>query len=103
MKRNRRLVTGLALALAGTMLWANLSWAQGGWGGGGRGRGCQWNQTSQNTWQRQGQGNLNCPNYPGVHNRGQGRGMNAPGQGQGSGRARGRGMNYQATNPNTTQ
>jgi hypothetical protein len=28
MKNNKRLITGLVLALAGAMLWANLSWAQ---------------------------------------------------------------------------
>lgn len=100
MTHNNRLVTGLVLALAGTMLWANLSWAQG--RGRGRGPNCPLNQTSQNTWQGRGQGNVNCPNYPGFRNRGKGRGMNAQGF-QGSRGPRGRGMNSQGGNPNTTQ
>lgn len=98
MKNNKRLVTGLVLALAGTMLWANLSWAQG------RGGGGPWrpmNQTSQNAWQGRGQGNAYCPNYPGFRNRGQGRGMNA--QGQGPRGPRGRGMNFRASDSNTTR
>jgi hypothetical protein len=105
MKTYKRLVTGLVVALAGTMLWANLSWAQGR-GGGGRGPWCPVNQTSQDTWQGQGQGqgqgNPNCPNYPGYRGRGQGRGTNAQGF-QGPMGPQGRGMNPQANNPNVNQ
>lgn len=105
MKTNKRLVTGLVLALAGTMLWANLSWAQG--RGGGRGPGCPVNQTSQNTWQGRGQGNPNCPNYPGFRGpqgqgQGQGQGPNAQGF-QGSRGPQGRGQNPQANSPNVNQ
>lgn len=99
MNKNR-LITGLVLALAGTMLWANLSWAQG--RGGGRGPGCPYNQTSQDTWQGRGPGNPNCPNYPGFRNRGQGRGMNMQGF-RGPRGPQGRGMNSQAINPNVNQ
>ena len=86
MKLDKRMFwsLGLALALAGIILWANLSWAQCR-GGGGPGQVCPVNQTSQNTWQGQGrgQGNTNCPNYPGYRNGPQGRGANAQGfQGQ---------------------
>lgn len=74
----------LALALAGIILWSNLCWAQGRQGGGGPW--CPVNQatqTSQDTWQGRGQGNTNCPYYPGVRRGPQGRGGNARGfQGQ---------------------
>jgi len=94
----------LALALAGIILWANLSWAQGRQGGGGGGPWCPLNQTSQNTWQGQGQGpgNTNCPNYPGFRRGPQGRGGNAQGfQGQqGPGR---NAPNPPANPPNVTQ
>lgn len=102
MKINKRLVTGLVLALAGTMLWANLSWAQGRGGGGGRGPWCPVNQTSQDTWQGRGQGNPNCPNYPGYRGRGQGRGMNSQGF-QGPMGPQGKGPNTQANNPKLNQ
>jgi len=103
MKDKRRLVLGLVLAVAATMLWANLSWAQCR-GGGGAGQLCPVNQTSQNTWQGQGQGqgNPNCPVTPGMRGRGQGRGANAQ-QSPGSGGPQGRGMNPQANTPNNTQ
>jgi len=101
MKLNKMLLIVLGLALAGTMLWADLSWAQG--RGGGRGAGCPWNQTSQNTWQGRGQGNPNCPNYPGFR-RSQVQGQGADAQGfQGPGRGRNMGWNPQATNPNVNQ
>ena len=106
MKDKRRLVIGLVLAVAGTMLWADLSWAQCR-GGGGAGQLCPVNQTSQNTWQQgqgQGQGNPNDPTTPGFRGRGQGRGgANAQGAGRGSGGPQGRGMNPQANTPNNTQ
>jgi hypothetical protein len=103
MKINRMLLAGLGLALAGTMLWADLSWAQGR-GGGGRGAGCPWNQTSQNTWQGQGrgQGNPNCPYYPGFRSQGQDQSPYAQGF-QGPRGPRGRGMNAQVNNPDINQ
>jgi hypothetical protein len=106
MKINKMLLAGLGLALAGTMLWADLSWAQGR-GGGGRGAGCPWNQTSQNTWQGQGQGrgqgNPNCPYYPGFR-RSQAQGQGPYAQGfQGHRGHRGRGMNAQVNNPDLNQ
>ncbi|MEW6660108.1 MAG: hypothetical protein AB1424_15735 [Thermodesulfobacteriota bacterium] len=89
LKIDKRLWVGLVLALAGTMLWANLSWAQCR-GGGGPGGVCPVNPTSQNTVQGQGrgQGNANCPYYPGYGKGAQGRGAKAQGsQGQqGAGR-----------------
>ena len=102
MKLDKRLFVGLILALAGTMLWANLSWAQGRQGGGGGGPWCPVNQTSQNTWQGRGQGNTDCPNYPGFRRGPQGRGGNAQGfQGQqGPGR---NAPNPPANPPNVTQ
>jgi hypothetical protein len=101
MQIKKRLITALILALAGTMLWANLSWAQG--RGGGRGAGCPWNQTNQNTWQGRGQGNANCLNYPGFRGgRGQGQGPNAQGF-QGQRGPQGSGQNPQVNNPNVTQ
>ncbi len=99
MKIDNRLFSGLALALAGTMFWANLSWAQGRWGGG-PGPWCPLNQTSQDTWQGRGPGNPDCPNYPGYRTRGQGMGMNTQGF-QGARGPQGRGMNSQPNNPNT--
>jgi hypothetical protein len=101
MKINKRLIIGLFLAVAGTLLWANLSWAQGR-GGGGPGQLCPVNQTSQDTWQGRGQGNPNCPATPGLRGSGQGRGANAQGQGTGRG-PRGRGLNSQVNNPNVNQ
>ena len=103
MKLNTRMVwsLALALALAGIILWANLSWAQYR-GGGGPGALCPVNQTPQNTVQGQGQGNANCPNYPGYRGGRQGRGANAQGfQGQ---RGPGRNApNPPASQPNATQ
>jgi hypothetical protein len=101
MKINKMLFAGLGLALAGTMLWANLCWAQG--RGGGRGAGCPWNQTAQNTWQGRGQGNPNCPNYPGFRrSQAQDQGPYAQGS-RGPRGPRGRGMNPQVTNPDVNQ
>ncbi len=103
MKLNTRMVwsLALALALAGIILWANLSWAQRR-GGGGPGAFCPVNQAPQNTVQGQGQGNANCPNYPGYRGGRQGRGANAQGfQGQ---RGPGRNApNPPANQPNATQ
>jgi hypothetical protein len=99
----------IALALTATLFWANLGSAQCR-GGGGPGGLCPVNQnpqTNQNTWQGRGQGNANCPYYPGpgVRRGGQGRGMNAQGQGAGRGPRgpQGRGMNTQTNNPNQNQ
>jgi hypothetical protein len=92
MKLDKRMLVGLVLALAGTMLWANLSWAQCR-GGGGPGGVCPVTPTSQNTVQGQGQGNTNCPNPPGYRKGPQGRGADAQGfQGQ-------RGPGRNAPNP----
>lgn len=101
MKLDPRMVWSLtlALALAGIILWANLSWAQCR-GGGGPGALCPVNQTPQNTVQ--GQGNANCPNYPGYRAGRQGRGANAQSfQGQ-SGPGR-NATNPPANPPNATQ
>ncbi len=105
MKIKTRMVWSLALAmaLAGIILWANLSWAQ--CRGGGQGL-CPVYQNSQNTVQGRGQGrgNANCPYYPGSGYRGgrQGQGANAQGlQGQ-----RGPGQNAPnapANQPSTTK
>jgi hypothetical protein len=82
------------------MLWANLSLAQG--RGGGRVAGCPWNQASQNNWQGRGQGNPNCPYYPGGRGGSQGQGPNTQGF-QGPRGPQGSGPNPQANNPNVNQ
>ncbi|MHB8068040.1 MAG: hypothetical protein ACYDIC_09080 [Desulfobaccales bacterium] len=105
MNLNPRMVwsLALALALAGIILWANLSWAQC-QGGGGPGALCPVNQTSQNTLQGQGQGqrNTGSPTNPGYRGGPQGRGAKAQGfQGQ---RGPGRNApNPPANPPNATQ
>lgn len=68
--RNLRLLAAcLALALAVTMTWVDLSRAQcwAGGGGGPQGRAYQ-NQTSQDVGPGWGPGYANCPNYPGYQN-----------------------------------
>jgi len=102
MKINKRLAVFLALALAGAMLWANLSWAQG--RGGGRGPGGPYkNQSSQNTWQGRGQGNPNCP-YPGFRGGSQGQGQGPSAQGaRGPRGPQGKGANPQTNYPDVNQ
>jgi hypothetical protein len=72
MKKNSWLIALLALLLAGTLTWADLSYAQPaqrGQGGGGRG------QATCPAWgSGQGSGNATCPNYPGYQQRGRGAG-----------------------------
>ena len=101
MKMKTRMVW--SLALAGIILWANLSWAQ--CQGGGQGL-CPVNQNSQNTVQGRGQGrgNANCPYYPGSGYRGgrQGQGANAQGR-QGQGSAGQNAPNAAANQPGTTK
>lgn len=70
MKKHRWQATGFALALAGIMIFADLSWAQG--RGGGGGPYCPAYQTSQAGGGGLGPGYQNCPNYPGYTKSGQG-------------------------------
>jgi hypothetical protein len=100
MKIDKRLWVGLVLALAGTMLWANLSWAQ--CRGGGPGGVCPVNQNPQKTWQGQAPGHTQCPYYPGYHSGPQGR--DAKTQGAQGERGPGRNApNPPAAPPNASQ
>jgi len=83
-RMKKRLFTGLVVALAGTMIWANLSWGQGQGQGPGGGGCCAGGAGSPGVCQVQGQGAPNCPNPQGNPNRAQRRGQKARDlQGQG--------------------
>ncbi len=78
MKKWRWLATGFALALAGIMIFADLSWAQG--QGGGGGPYCPAYQTSQSGGRGRNPGYQNCPNYSGYCRNGQGWGSSSQGR-----------------------
>jgi len=89
MKKQKSLLTMIALALAGTIVWAAPTLAQ----GRGQGQQCQGGVCRQGQGQVQGQGKANCPNY---QSRNCPRSGDAASQGKAGRRGRGQGRNQQS-------